>query len=55
MFYWPHHAATLWLAQYLPADTVPQVAIGQTVVGGETIIGKLGTQPKTALEFEVRN
>jgi len=40
---------------YLPADTVPQVAIGQTVVGGETIIGKLGTQPKNELEFEVRN
>lgn len=39
---------------YLPADTVPQVAVGQTVIGGETIIGKLGAQPENAPEFEIR-
>ena len=30
---------------YLPKDVVPQVIVGQTMVAGETIIARLGTQP----------
>ena len=30
---------------YLPKDVVPQVVVGQTMVAGETIIARLGTQP----------
>ena len=34
---------------FLPADTVPQVILGQRAIAGETILGKVGGQPMTGV------
>jgi phosphatidylserine decarboxylase len=39
---------------YLPLDTNPLVAVGQTVIGGETILADLSTAQQASLQFEVR-
>ena len=39
---------------YLPARTIPTVAIGQTIIGGETVLAKLDSDAITPPLFEVR-
>jgi phosphatidylserine decarboxylase len=39
---------------YLPNKTVPAVAVGQTVLGGETILADLCSESLAPMEFEVR-
>jgi phosphatidylserine decarboxylase len=39
---------------YLPAKTIPMVAIGQTVLGGETILADLESKATAPMEFQVR-
>jgi phosphatidylserine decarboxylase len=39
---------------FLPAKTIPTVALGQTVIGGETILADLSSNRIAAMEFEVR-
>lgn len=37
---------------YLPAKTIPMVAIGQTVIGGETVLADLNSKATAPVEFE---
>jgi phosphatidylserine decarboxylase len=39
---------------YLPAKSVPMVAVGQTVIGGETILADLASNNIAPIQFEVR-
>jgi phosphatidylserine decarboxylase len=39
---------------YMPLGTNTQVALGQTVIGGETIIANLASEQVTPMQFEVR-
>jgi phosphatidylserine decarboxylase len=39
---------------YLPAKTVPAVALGQTVIGGETVLANLASDSITPPVFQVR-
>ena len=39
---------------YLPPKTVPMVGVGQTVLGGETVLANLESKALEAMQFEVR-
>ena len=39
---------------YLPAKTIPMVALGQTVLGGETILADLDSKATAPIEFQIR-